>query len=88
MIAIRTCTPEDAAAVSVLLGELGYTISLPQATENLRELCKTGSDPIFLAAADAQVVGLLAEAVEAADGVALPATPEGTALDDAADPSV
>jgi len=60
MIEIRTCTPDDSAAVITLLGELGYTISLRQATENVRELSKTGSDPIFLAVADGQVVGLLA----------------------------
>ena len=58
MIEIRTCTPDDSAAVITLLGELGYTISLRQATENVRELSKTGSDPIFVA--DGQVVGLLA----------------------------
>jgi ribosomal protein S18 acetylase RimI-like enzyme len=60
MIEIRNCTPDDAAAVMTLLGELGYAISLRQATDNVRELSKTGSDPIFLAVADGQVVGLLA----------------------------
>jgi GNAT superfamily N-acetyltransferase len=60
MIQIRPCRPGDAAAVSALLGELGYAISLPRAAENVRELCKTGADPILLAAADGQVVGLLA----------------------------
>jgi ribosomal protein S18 acetylase RimI-like enzyme len=60
MIQIRPCTPDDAAAVSALLGELGYTISPSQAAENVRELCKTGSDSILLATADRQVAGLLA----------------------------
>ena len=60
MIRIRPCTPDDAAAVSALLGELGYTTSLLQAAENVRALCKTGSDPILLAAADGRVVVLLA----------------------------
>jgi hypothetical protein len=60
MIEIRACTPDDAAAVSTLLAELGYTVSIRQATEQVRELSKTGSDPIFLAVADGQVLGLLA----------------------------
>jgi GNAT superfamily N-acetyltransferase len=60
MIEIRACTPDDAVAVSTLLGELGYTLSIQQATEHVRELSKTGADPIFLAAADGQVLGLLA----------------------------
>jgi GNAT superfamily N-acetyltransferase len=60
MIEIRACTPDDAVAVSTLLGELGYTVSIRQATEHVRELGKTGADPIFLAAADGQVLGLLA----------------------------
>jgi hypothetical protein len=46
--------------VSTLLAELGYTVSIRQATEQVRELSKTGSDPIFLAVADGQVLGLLA----------------------------
>jgi hypothetical protein len=60
MIEIRTCTPDDAAAVSTLLGELGYTVPVRQATENIQELSKTGADPILVAVADGRVVGLLA----------------------------
>jgi ribosomal protein S18 acetylase RimI-like enzyme len=60
MIEIRACTPDDAVAVSTLLGELGYTISVRQATEHIRELSKTRADPTFLAIADGQVLGLLA----------------------------
>ena len=48
MIEIRACTPDDAAAVSTLLSELGYTVSIRQATENIQELSKTGADPILL----------------------------------------
>lgn len=48
MIEIRACTLDDAAAVSTLLGELGYTVPVRQATENIQELSKTGADPIFL----------------------------------------
>ena len=57
---IRACTPEDSAAVSTLLGELGYTVSIRQATEQVTELGKTGADPIFLALADGKILGLLA----------------------------
>lgn len=60
MIEIRACAPDDAVAVSALLGELGYTVSIWQVTEHVRELSKTRSDPIFLAIADGRVLGLLA----------------------------
>ena len=60
MIEIRPCTSDDAVAVSTLLGELGYTVSIEQATEQIAELSRTGSDPIFLAVGNGQVVGLLA----------------------------
>jgi hypothetical protein len=60
MIEIRPCTPDDAVTVSTLLGELGYTVSIRQATEQVAELSRTGADPIFLAVADGQVLGLLA----------------------------
>ena len=46
--------------VSVLLEELGYQVSVRQAVEHIRELSKTESDPIFLAVADGQVLGLIA----------------------------
>jgi GNAT superfamily N-acetyltransferase len=51
---------DDAVAVSVLLGELGYTVSIQQATKRVAELSKTGVDPIFLAVEDGQALGLLA----------------------------
>jgi GNAT superfamily N-acetyltransferase len=60
MIRIRACGAEDAAAVSALLGELGYEISVRQAVKHIWELGKTGSDPIFLAVVDGQVLGLVA----------------------------
>ena len=60
MIEIRACTPDDAAAVSTLLNELGYTVPIRQATENIQELRKTEADPIFVAVAEDRVVGLLA----------------------------
>ena len=60
MIEIRPCTSDDAVAVSTLLGELGYTVSIRQVTEQVAELSKTGADPVFLAVAEGQVLGLLA----------------------------
>ena len=42
MIETRPCTSDDAVAVSTLLGELGYTVSVRQATEQGTELRKTG----------------------------------------------
>ena len=60
MIQIRACTPEDATAVSPLLDELGYKVSASQAAEHIRQLAQTGSDPIFLAVADGQALGLMA----------------------------
>ncbi len=60
MIEVRACTPDDAVAVSALLGELGYTVAMQQAKDGVLELSKTGADPIFLALADDQVLGLLA----------------------------
>jgi len=60
MIEIRPCKCDDAVAVSALLGELGYTVSIKQATERIAELSGTGSDPIFLAVGNGQVLGLLA----------------------------
>lgn len=57
---IRPCTPEDAAAVSALLRELGYPVSIPLAAQQIRDLSVTGWDPIVLAEADGIVVGLLA----------------------------
>ena len=60
MIQIRACGLEDATAVSALLGELGYEISVLRAVEHIRELGNTGSDPVFLAVADGQVLGLVA----------------------------
>ena len=60
MIEIRPCMSDDAVAVSTLLGELGYAVSIRQAKERVAALSKTGADPILLAVADGQVLGLLA----------------------------
>jgi ribosomal protein S18 acetylase RimI-like enzyme len=60
MTEIRACTPDDAIAVSALLGELGYPVSPQQAAENIRQLDETGSDPILLAVSEGRVAGVLA----------------------------
>ena len=60
MIRIRACTPKDAMTVSALLGELGYEVSARQAAEHIRQLTLTGADPIFLAVADGEVLGIVA----------------------------
>ena len=60
MIRIRACTPEDATAVSALVGELGYEVSARQAAEHIRQHTLTSADPIFLAVADGEVRGLAA----------------------------
>jgi len=60
MTEIRVCTQEDAIAVSALLGELGYAVSAQQASEHIRQLGETGSDPIVVAVAEGRIIGLLA----------------------------
>src|SRR5260370_8409812 len=60
MIEIRPITPEDAAAVSRLLQQLGYAAEPLRAAERICQLDATGSDPILLADADEQALGVLA----------------------------
>lgn len=60
MIEVRPCTAEDAAAVSALLGELGYEVSPEAANERMRRLNETASDPTFIAGEDGQPLGLIA----------------------------
>src|SRR5215469_16850820 len=60
MIQIRACTPEDATAVSALMNQLRYKVSVSQAAEHILQLAQTGSDPIFLEVADGQALGLMA----------------------------
>ena len=60
MVEIRMCTPEDAAAVSYLLEQLGYAVEPQGAADRIRQLGETGNDPILLAMEDGQVLGVLA----------------------------
>jgi GNAT superfamily N-acetyltransferase len=60
MIEVRPCTPEDAPAVSALLGELGYDVSAEAAAERMQRLDETGLDPTFIAGEDNRPLGLIA----------------------------
>jgi len=60
VIEVRTCKPEDAVAVSVLLGELGYEVSAQAAVERMRRLNDTGLDPMFLAVDEGRPLGFIA----------------------------
>lgn len=60
MIEVRPCTPEDAPAVSALLGELGYEISSEAAAERVQRLNETASDPTFMADEKGRPLGLIA----------------------------
>jgi len=60
MIAIRRADATAAAALAVLLAQLGYAASAAAAVERLGKLDPTGRDPIFLACDGSEVLGLLA----------------------------
>jgi GNAT superfamily N-acetyltransferase len=60
VIEVRPCTPEDAAAVSALLGELGYEVTLEAAAERVRRLMDTGLDATFIAVDESRPLGLIA----------------------------
>ena len=60
MIEIRPCTPQDGAAVSALLSELGYEVSCGAAAERVQRLNATGSDPTFIACENSRPLGLVA----------------------------
>jgi GNAT superfamily N-acetyltransferase len=60
MVEIRMSTAEDSSAVSYLLAQLGYVVDPQRAAERIRRLGETGVDPILLAVADRQVLGLIA----------------------------
>jgi GNAT superfamily N-acetyltransferase len=55
---IREATPEDASAVSALLHELGYEVSVESATTRLRQLAMSSSDAIYLYIVDGSAVPL------------------------------
>jgi GNAT superfamily N-acetyltransferase len=57
---VRPCRPKDAAAVSALLGELGYEVTPEAAAERVRRLMDTGLDATFVAIDDGRPLGLIA----------------------------
>lgn len=56
MITTREVTPEDAAAVSSLSYQLGYTVSVEQTMQNIKELLQSENHTVFVAV-DEKVVG-------------------------------
>jgi GNAT superfamily N-acetyltransferase len=60
LIKVRAAVPEDGAAISALLGQLGYPVSTRQVAERMRALNAGASDPVFVAEADDKIAGLLA----------------------------
>jgi aminoglycoside 6'-N-acetyltransferase I len=60
MICIRPAKPEDAAAVALLLQELGYAVDADAAAERLRRLQANGCDPVYVAVDNERLLGLVA----------------------------
>jgi hypothetical protein len=48
MIEIRACTPDDAAAVSTLLSELGYTVPTDRRQRTFKSSAKPGRIQLLL----------------------------------------
>jgi len=59
-VALREPTPEDAAAIASLLGELGYPSTPEQATERLARIAADPSTLALVAEVDGEVAGLAA----------------------------
>jgi GNAT superfamily N-acetyltransferase len=57
---IRLATPADAAALCVLLRELGYEVAPAAAAERLARLHASGTDPVFIAVEGDAPLGLVA----------------------------
>jgi GNAT superfamily N-acetyltransferase len=55
---IRQAAPEDAAAVSALLGELGYEVSAEATAKRLRQLASSDSDAVYVYLATGSTVPL------------------------------
>lgn len=60
MITIRHATPHDAAAVRILLGQLGYPCTEEEAATRLASLGETLTDPVLLAHDGTRPLGLIA----------------------------
>jgi ribosomal protein S18 acetylase RimI-like enzyme len=57
-VTLREPTPEDAAAVAALLGELGYTTTAEQAAERLARIAADPSTVAYVAEVEGEVAGL------------------------------
>jgi hypothetical protein len=64
-IEIRDAASEDAAALAVLLDQLGYPSTQAEVTGRLAHLASTGSDECFVALRNGEVVGMAAVHVSA-----------------------
>ncbi len=58
-ILIRPASPDDAAALVPLIGELGYDVSTEILQENLRRLAQGPTDRVWVAESEAGIVGLV-----------------------------
>ena len=58
-IVVRPAAAADAAAISVLLNELGYPLDVTQVKNNISLLSVSANDAIFVAEASSSVVGVL-----------------------------
>lgn len=64
-IEIRDAASEDAAALAVLLDQLGYPSTQAEVTRRLANLASTGSDECLVALRNGEVVGMAAVHVSA-----------------------
>ena len=60
LIDIRPARHGDEAAVQALLGELGYAVAAEEVRSRLDDLLGRGTDPVLLAAAGDEILGLIA----------------------------
>jgi histone acetyltransferase (RNA polymerase elongator complex component) len=58
-VVVRPAAEADAAAISALLNELGYSLDVTQVRNNITLLSVSSSDAIFVAEAASTVVGVL-----------------------------
>lgn len=56
-ISLREIIPEDAAAVTVLSGQLGYIISEEQTLKNINAIIESNTSTAFVAAHEKEVIG-------------------------------
>jgi GNAT superfamily N-acetyltransferase len=54
---LREIMPGDAAAVAILSGQLGYTISEEQTLQNIQTIIKSKTSTAFVAVYDKEVIG-------------------------------